>query len=104
MANTHQIAHRVDPEARVVYIDIDPMVSTHASARMAGANVVTLRADLRDPDQVLSDPQVRDTLDFSQPVGIMFACVPCTACGTKKTRGRSCGSSGTRCRRAATWP
>src|SRR3984885_13501060 len=38
MANTHQIAHRVDPEARVVYIDIDPMVSTHASALMAGGN------------------------------------------------------------------
>jgi len=42
---------------------------------MAGANVVTLRADLRDPDQVLSNAQVRDTLDFGQPVGILFACV-----------------------------
>jgi hypothetical protein len=75
MANTHQIAHRTAPEARVVYIDIDPMVSTHASALMAGPNVVTLRADLRDPAQVLGDPQVRDLLDFTQPVGVMFACV-----------------------------
>ena len=75
MANTHQIAHRVAPEARVVYIDSDPMVSSHASALMAGANVVTLRADLREPEQVLSNPQVRDTLDFGQPVGIMFVCV-----------------------------
>jgi hypothetical protein len=75
MANTHQIAQRVAPETRVVYIDIDPMVSTHASALMAGANVVTLRADLRDPEQVLGNPQVRDLLDFGQPVGIMFACV-----------------------------
>jgi S-adenosyl methyltransferase len=75
MANTHQIAQRVAPEARVVYIDIDPMVSTHASALMAGANVATLRADLRDPGQVLGDPQVRDLLDFGQPVGIMFICV-----------------------------
>src|SRR5580692_3375199 len=75
MANTHQIAHRAAPETRVVYIDIDPMVSTHASARMAGANVVTLRADLRDPERVLTNPQVRDQLDFRQPVGLLFACV-----------------------------
>jgi hypothetical protein len=75
MANTHQIAHRTVPDARVVYVDIDPMVSSHASARMAGANVATLRADLRDPGQVLGDPTVRDVLDFEQPVAIMFICV-----------------------------
>src|SRR5215471_8608345 len=44
MANTHQVARRVAPEARVVYVDIDPMVSSHASALMAGSNVVTLQA------------------------------------------------------------
>ena len=75
MANTHQIAHRVAPEARIVYADVDPMVSTHAAALMAGSNVVTLRADLREPEQVLEDARVRDLLDFGQPVGIMFMCV-----------------------------
>ena len=75
MANTHQIAQRVDPHARVVYVDLDPLVSTHAAALMAGPNVVTLRADLREPEQVLGDEQVRDLLDFDQPVGIMFICV-----------------------------
>jgi SAM-dependent methyltransferase len=75
MANTHQVAHRVDPDARVVYVDIDPIVSTHAAALMAGPNVVTLRADLRQPEQVLGDEQVRDLLDFDQPVGIMFICM-----------------------------
>jgi SAM-dependent methyltransferase len=75
MANTHQIAQRVAPEARIVYVDIDPMVSTHAAALMAGPNVATLRADLREPEQVISNPQVRDLLDFEQPVGIMFMCV-----------------------------
>ncbi len=74
MANTHQIAHRVAPEARIVYVDKDPLVSTHAAALMTGPNVVTLRADLREPEQVLSDTQVRDLLDFGQPVGIMFMC------------------------------
>ena len=75
MANTHQIAHRVAPEARIVYADVDPMVSTHAAALMAGSNVVTLRADLREPEQVLGDARVRDLLDFGQPIGIMFMCV-----------------------------
>ena len=75
MANTHQIAQRVDSHARVVYVDLDPLVSTHAAALMAGPNVVTLRADLREPEQVLGDEQVRDLLDFDQPVGIMFICV-----------------------------
>jgi SAM-dependent methyltransferase len=75
MANTHQIAHRVDPDARVVYVDLDPVVSTHAAARMAGANVVTLKADLRQPEQVLGDTQVRDLVDFDQPIGIMFICM-----------------------------
>jgi S-adenosyl methyltransferase len=75
MANTHQIAHRAAPEARVVYVDVDPLVSTSAAALMAGRGVVTLRADLREPEQVLSNAQVRDLLDFGQPVGIMFMCV-----------------------------
>ena len=75
MANTHQIAQRSAPGARTVYVDIDPMVASHAAALMAGPNVVTLRADLREPEQVLSNAQVRGLLDFGQPVGIMFMCV-----------------------------
>jgi SAM-dependent methyltransferase len=75
MASTHQIAHRAAPEARVVYVDVDPVVSSHAAALMAGPGVVTLRADLREPEQVLSEPQVRGLLDFGQPVGIIFMCV-----------------------------
>ena len=75
MANTHQIAHRVAPGARIVYVDVDPMVSTHAAALMAGPDVITLRADLREPDRCSATRQVRGLLDFGQPVGIMFMCV-----------------------------
>jgi SAM-dependent methyltransferase len=74
MANTHQIAQRAAPEARVVYVDIDPMVTSHASALMNGSDVVALQADLREPEQVLSNPQVRQLIDFGQPVGIIFLC------------------------------
>ena len=75
MANTHQIAQRTAPEARIVYVDVDPLVSSHAAALMAGPDVVTLRADLREPEQVLANPQVRGLLDFGQPVGIMLMCM-----------------------------
>ena len=75
MASTHQIAHRSAPEARIVYVDIDPLVPAYAAGSMPARDVVTLRADLREPEQVLSDPQVRDLLDFGQPVAIMFMCV-----------------------------
>jgi SAM-dependent methyltransferase len=75
MASTHQIAQRADPEARVVYVDIDPLVSSHAAALAAGPGVGTIRADLREPERVLSDPLVRGLLDFGQPIGVMFMCV-----------------------------
>jgi SAM-dependent methyltransferase len=75
MANTHQVAHRAAPNARVVYVDIDPMVSTHAAALMAGPGVVTVRADLREPEQVLGNEQVRGLIDFEQPIGLIFMCV-----------------------------
>jgi SAM-dependent methyltransferase len=75
MANTHQIAHRADPAARVVYVDLDPVVSTHQTAHMAGPNVLILNADLRAPEQVLADKRVRELFDFDQPVGIMFLCL-----------------------------
>lgn len=75
MANTHQIAHRAVPEARIVYVDIDPVVSTHAAALMAGPHIITLQADLRKPEKVLHSAQVGELLDFGQPIGIMFMCV-----------------------------
>ena len=75
MASTHQIAHRVAPEARVAYVDVDPMVSGHAAALTAGPGVITLAADVREPAEVLGDAQIRDLLDFEQPVGLMFMCV-----------------------------
>lgn len=75
MANTHQIAHRTDPGARVIYVDLDPVVSTHQTAIMAGPNVLTLNADLRNPDEVLGERRVREMLDFDQPVGILFLCL-----------------------------
>ena len=71
--NTHEVAQSVTPDARVVYVDNDPIVLAHARALLtsgpAGATSY-LDADLRDPGPILE--QAALTLDFSQPVAVML--------------------------------
>ncbi|MFC7532655.1 SAM-dependent methyltransferase [Actinoplanes sp. GCM10030250] len=71
--NVHQVAHAVDPEARVVYADIDPMVLVHGRALLAGDDTTALiEADIRSPEGILGHPVVRERLDFTQPVGLLL--------------------------------
>lgn len=71
--NTHEVAQSVTPDARVVYIDNDPVVLAHARALLtsgpAGATSY-FDADLRNPEPILD--QASETLDFSQPVAVML--------------------------------
>jgi hypothetical protein len=71
--NTHEVAQRIAPESRIVYVDNDPLVLVHARALLGstpeGASVY-LEADLRDPETIL-DAAAR-TLDFDRPVAIML--------------------------------
>ncbi len=71
--NTHEVAQRVAPESRIVYVDNDPLVLVHARALLtSSAEGATeyLDADLHDPDIILRE--AAKTLDFSQPVAIML--------------------------------
>ena len=70
--NTHEIAQRLDPGARVVYVDNDPLVLTHARALLTGTAGCTdyLDADVTDPDEVLR--RAAEKLDFEQPVAVML--------------------------------
>jgi hypothetical protein len=74
--NTHQVAQAVAPEARVVYVDYDPVVLSHARALLksheAGATQY-IDADLRDTDTILS--QARQLLDFTKPVAITLLAI-----------------------------
>ncbi|MEV0232746.1 SAM-dependent methyltransferase [Nonomuraea sp. NPDC050786] len=74
--NTHEIAQEVNPAARVVYVDNDPIVLVHGRALLtgtpAGATTV-IEADLRQPDTILSHSEVQDVLDFDRPVGVILA-------------------------------
>ena len=71
--NTHEVAQRENPRARVVYVDIDPLVAVHGRALLANNDVTKfMTADVRDPEAVLAAPEVKDLLDFSRPAVIML--------------------------------
>jgi SAM-dependent methyltransferase len=76
VANTHDVARRADPAARVAYVDIDPVAVAHAQAILDGLpNVIALRGDLRAPDALLADPHLRALIDFEQPVAVLMIAV-----------------------------
>lgn len=71
--NTHEVAQAVAPESRIIYVDNDPLVLTHARALLTSSPAgVTeyVDADLRDPDTILTE--AARTLDFTQPVALML--------------------------------
>jgi S-adenosyl methyltransferase len=74
--NTHETVHQVAPDARVVYVDVDPMVLMYARELLTDdGTTAVVQADLRDPDTVLADPDLRGLIDFSQPVGLLMTAV-----------------------------
>jgi hypothetical protein len=71
--NTHEVAQRVAPDARIVYVDNDPLVLVHARALLTSSPQGTcdyLDADLREPAAILAAAMER--LDFSQPIALML--------------------------------
>jgi S-adenosyl methyltransferase len=74
--NVHEMAQQVAPDARVVYIDNDPVVWSHGQALLAhGDQVAMVRADLREPTAVLQSPEVLGLLDLTQPIAVVCASV-----------------------------
>lgn len=73
--NVHRVAHELDPDVRVIYVDNDPMVVPHSNELLEDVDNATLvTADLRRPEEILDAPQVRESLDLRRPVAItMFA-------------------------------
>jgi hypothetical protein len=74
--NTHQVAQRVAPDSRIVYVDNDPIVLSHARALLKSSPqgaCAYLDADLRDPEAILAT--AARTLDFGQPVAVMLIAV-----------------------------
>jgi len=71
--NTHEVAQKLAPECRIVYVDNDPLIMAHARALLTSSpqgRTDYIHADLRDPDTILRE--ATRTLDFTQPVALML--------------------------------
>ncbi|MFE0426369.1 SAM-dependent methyltransferase [Streptomyces sp. NPDC058953] len=71
--NTHEVAQRVAPDSRIVYVDNDPLVLAHARALLTSTSqgrTAYIDADLYDPARVVA--QAKETLDLSRPVALMM--------------------------------
>ncbi|MGW4633610.1 SAM-dependent methyltransferase [Nocardia sp. NPDC004415] len=69
--NTHQVVQRVNPQSRVVYVDNDPSVLVHAQALLASNTRTRIaEADIFRPLEVLTNPTVRNELDFQRPLAV----------------------------------
>jgi S-adenosyl methyltransferase len=76
MDNTHQVVQRIAPGARVVYADNDRQVVCHARALLAdGPDVTAIDGDVRDPDAILGNRELRELIDFSEPAGLLMTAV-----------------------------
>ncbi|RDI61283.1 SAM-dependent methyltransferase [Nocardia pseudobrasiliensis] len=76
--NTHEVAQQIDPAARIVYVDNDPIVLAHARALMASTRegrTAFIHADLHDPEAILAEPVLAETLDLDRPVALMLVAV-----------------------------
>jgi hypothetical protein len=74
--NTHEVAQAIAPDTRVVYVDNDPIVLVHARALLTGSpagSTSYLDADFREPGKILA--HAAQTLDFSQPIGLMLLAI-----------------------------
>jgi SAM-dependent methyltransferase len=70
--NVHEIAQAADPACRVVYVDKEPIAVEHSRILLRGNDRVSvIRADLRDPDDLLGRPEIKRQLDLDQPIGLL---------------------------------
>jgi trans-aconitate methyltransferase len=71
--NAHEVAQAAAPDARVVYVDFDPVVVTHARAILADeVRTSVIKADMRDPDRILAHPDLLRLIDLKRPVAILL--------------------------------
>ncbi len=72
----HEVAHTINPAARVVYADYDPVVVSHGNAWLTRQDLsIVVQADLRDPQALLGLPAVREHLDFSRPIALILLAI-----------------------------
>jgi hypothetical protein len=74
--NVHEVAGRINPAARVAYVDNDPIVLAHARALLAdGSRTIVVERDIREPEKILGDKQFREHVDLDRPVAVICAAI-----------------------------
>ncbi|MCG5465885.1 SAM-dependent methyltransferase [Micromonospora sp. NPDC053740] len=74
VGNVHEVAQGVNPKARVVYVDIDPVAVAHSRELLAGNELTgVIHADLREPERILAETRQLGLIDFTRPMGILLA-------------------------------
>ncbi|AIV32665.1 SAM-dependent methyltransferase [Streptomyces sp. MPA0124] len=74
--NVHEVAGRIRPGARVVYVDHDPVAVAHSEAVLAGVDDADVVAgDLRKPAEILASPQVERLIDLNRPVALLLVAI-----------------------------
>lgn len=76
VGNVHEIAQQAAPQARVVYVDVDPVAVAHSQQLLDGNHqAAAIQQDARHPEAILDHPQTRALLDLDQPVGLLLVAV-----------------------------
>jgi hypothetical protein len=76
VGNVHQVAQAANPNARVVYVDIDPVAVAHSKVMLEdNPRATAIRADVRYPEAILSHSKVQGMLDFDQPLGLLLVAI-----------------------------
>ncbi|WP_261555253.1 SAM-dependent methyltransferase [Frankia tisae] len=76
VGNVHEVAQGINPQARVVYVDIDPVAVAHSRMLLAdNPQAAVLQADIREPACILRSSEVTELLDLSQPTAVLMVTV-----------------------------
>jgi hypothetical protein len=76
VGNVHEIVQGTNPEAHVVYVDIDPVAVAHSRTILQGnPRVIAIQGDARKPKELLENPELQALLDFSRSIGVLFVAV-----------------------------
>ena len=72
VGNVHEVVHRYNPDARIAYVDREPVAVAHANKLLENEPFVTMtQADIRSPKDVLAAPTVADLLDLDRPIAVL---------------------------------
>src|ERR1700684_2386065 len=76
VGNVHEIAQEINPDAHIVYVDIDPVATAHGRALLrTNGRTGVIPAAVRDPPRSLTDPILTGLLDLERPVGMLMIAV-----------------------------